>query len=183
MVDCSILWHQIYTWGWYFASMRCLRWLGDTYLSYCSYSSFNYPRDCLSEEHGTDHSEISTENGAIHQQEKVQVVRARYEQLRERRQQTFAHFLYAFFVWFLKTTEYDQVNTRSNVAADPICRFHLINVNALHAMDKKILWWTRTYSMILYFSWVQRWCFVLGVNSDNTMAPEWYESNFQNIAF
>ena len=36
-------------------------------------------------------------------------------------------FLYAFFVRFLKTTEYDRLNTRSNVAADPICRFHLID--------------------------------------------------------
>ena len=74
----NVLWRHIYTWGWYFASTRCLRWLAVTYMSYCSHNSFNYPRDCLSEEHGTIHFEISTQSGAIHRQEKVQVARARY---------------------------------------------------------------------------------------------------------
>ena len=36
------------------------------------------PEIVLSEEHGTNHSEILTENGAFHQQEKIQVARARY---------------------------------------------------------------------------------------------------------
>ena len=47
-------------------------------LIFCSHNSFNYPRDCLGEKHGTGHSEISTENGTIHQQERVQAVWARY---------------------------------------------------------------------------------------------------------
>ena len=35
---------------------------------YFSHNYFNYPRDYLSEEYGTDRSKISTESGAIHQQ-------------------------------------------------------------------------------------------------------------------
>ena len=93
-------------------------------------------------------------------------------------------FLYAFLCnFYFQKAEYDCVNARSNVAADPTCRFHLIDVNALRAMDTNILSWTRTYTMILNFSWVQTWCFVLGVNNDNTMTPGWYDSNFQNINF
>ena len=73
-------------------------------------------------------------------------------------------------VLFLKTKEYDQVNTRSNVVADPIYRFHL--------MLMRYMPWTRTYSMILIFSWLQTWCFILGVNSVNSLTPGRYDSNF-----
>ena len=87
-------------------------------------------------------------------------------------------FLYAFFVWFLKTTEYDRVNTRSNVAAPPIF---------IWSMLMRYMPWTRRYchghENIPWYWILQTWCFVLGVNSDNTMAPGWYESNFPNITF
>ena len=92
----------------------------------------------MSEEHGTDHSEISTENGAIHQQEKV-----RKSTVLTTSGTVPANICASFMQFYVifKTTEYDRVNTRFNVAAHStahlICRFQLIDVKRYMPWDNK----------------------------------------------
>ena len=79
-------------------------------------------------------------------------------------------FVCLFFVRFLKTTEYDRVNTRSNVAAHPIYEY----ADFIFSMLMRCMPWTTRYchghEHIPWYWILQTWCFVLGVKSDNTMA-------------
>ena len=67
-------------------------------------------------------------------------------------------FVYIFLVWFKKTAEYDEVNTRSNEVAIPIYIHISFDVNALHVMDMNLFdddSFFMTASMMVYSRRIQ----------------------------
>ena len=89
-------------------------------------------------------------------------------------------FLYAFLCHFWKRR-----NMIESIL-DPMW-MHTQYADFIWSMLMRYMPWTRRYchghEPISWYWILPTWCFVLGVNSDNTMAPGWYESNFPNITF